>query len=86
MPLRPDREDLTSQRERVAAARAGLARALADLAGEAALAHGDLRSRAKRPPEPDMPAVYAAVTRVREAENVLDIAKADLATAGGQDL
>jgi hypothetical protein len=33
-----------------------------------------------------MPAVYAAVTRVREAENVLDIAKADLATAGGQDL
>lgn len=86
MPLRPDREDLTPQLERLAAAREGLAAALGELAGEAALAVRPLRSAARRPPEPNMGAVYAAVTRVREAENVLDMARVDLETARGVDL
>lgn len=83
---RPDREDVTEQRERLDAARAALAIALSDLAGECALGHRALLSRAKQPPAPNMTAVYAAVTRVRAAENEYDMAKADLATAAGADL
>jgi hypothetical protein len=83
---RPDREDLTPQRERLAAARKALAERLRDLSSEALVAQVPLRSAAKRPPEPDLGLVYAAMARVRDAENELDIAKADLATAAGADL
>lgn len=86
MRQRPDREDLTPQREREGLARAGLAKALSELAGECALAHRALLSQAKRFPEPDLDAVHAAMGRVRDAEAELDMAAADLATAAGADL
>lgn len=84
--MRPDREDLTAQHERLMAARRVLADALTALAIEGTVAARRLHSTAKRLPEPDMPAVYGAVARVRDAENGLDMARADLATAGGTDL
>jgi hypothetical protein len=84
--MRRDREDTTAQREREATARKKLHDALSTLAREAALAAKAAGSGAKRAPDPDLPAVYAATSAVRRAEEELDLAKADLDTASGGDL
>ena len=80
--MRRDREDLTRQTAALAEARAALAEALDDLALEAKDAAKAARS--KRGP-PDLPAVYAAGNAVRRAEEAVDLATLDLATAGGAD-
>lgn len=84
--MRSDREDTTKQQAAVAEARQKLHDALSELALEAALAAKVAGSTAKRAPEPDLPAVYAAASAVKRAEEALDLAKADLDTASGGDL
>ena len=82
LTARPDREDLTKQREALTDARAALADTLSTLSLEAALAVKVLR----RPKgDPDLVAVYAAHRAVQRAEEGVDLAVLDLATAGGAD-
>lgn len=82
MPLRNDREDTSAQQERLRVARVELAQALDSLAAEAKIAARVARSKAG---QPDLPAVYAESRNVERAEQDVDIATHDLATARGED-
>jgi hypothetical protein len=79
---RPDREDLTRQRDAVETARADLAVTLDDLEREARTA---ARSARTKRGQPDLPAVHAAARAVERAEEALDLAALDLRTAAGDD-
>jgi hypothetical protein len=79
---RPDREDLTRQREAVAAARSDLAARLDELEREAKTAARAARTKRG---QPDLPAVHAASRAVERAEEALDLAALDLRTAAGDD-
>lgn len=82
MSLRSDREDYSDQQDAIVAARSHLRLALGDLASEAALA---AKKIGQKRGTPDLPAVYGAVSVVRRAEEALDLATLDLATARGED-
>jgi hypothetical protein len=82
---RPDREDLTAQRERLAAARTDLHTALEKVQREALTAARLVASRAKLPPMPDLTNYLAAHQAVLRAEEAHDLARLDLDTAGGAD-
>ena len=79
---RPDRMDLSAQRDTLSRRRSDLADALAELASEASLAAKVCR-RVRG--NPDLDAVYAAARAVERAEEAVDLAALDLATAGGED-
>lgn len=70
-------EDVTAQVNNLTDARLVLSAALGDLA-EAA-------RRASRAKTPDLPQVYGCMSRVRRAEEDVDTATLDLATARGED-
>lgn len=82
MSLRNDREDTRAQRERLDQAKADLAQALEDLAQESKIQAKAARSRWNTLNILD---VYAAVRAVERAEQDVDIATHDLATARGED-
>lgn len=79
---RPDREDLTRQRETLEAARADLGGRLDDLEREAKAAARAARTKRG---QPDLPAVHAAARAVERAEEAVDLAALDLRTAAGDD-
>jgi hypothetical protein len=82
MTLRSDREDTREQQERLAKAKADLVQAFEDLATEAKYQARAARSKWGTG---DPVAVYAATEVVRRAEQAVDIATSDLATARGED-
>lgn len=81
MSLRPQDEDLTHQREAFAAASENLGQALASLAVEAKSLS---RSAAKGRPV-DLNLLHGLVNDVRNAEESVDLATLDIATASGED-
>ncbi|MBB2901801.1 hypothetical protein FHR75_002616 [Kineococcus radiotolerans] len=83
MPLRHDREDTTAQEAALREARDAAATVLAELAAEAkslAKAYGARSVRI-----PDGAALAGLVDAARRAEEAVDIAAHDLATARGED-
>jgi hypothetical protein len=80
--MRPDREDLTPQTGAVWACHADLRDALNDVIGEARVAKPN---RLQPHTTPDLGPFYAAVNATRRAEEALDLALLDLATAAGAD-
>ena len=82
MGLRQDREDTREQQERLAAAKAALVQALEDLATEAKFQARAARSKWG---SVNVLAVYAETENVRRAEQSVDMAITDLATARGED-
>lgn len=79
---RIDREDLSQQIERLASARSDLADALLGLADEAKRA---AKAASSKRGQPDILRVHSHVNAVRQAEEALDLAALDLATASGAD-
>jgi len=80
--MRGDREDVSAQRDAVAAARTELAAALEALAWEARHA---AKAAARAKGQPDLEAVAACHNRVGRAGEALDMAVYDLHTASGED-
>ena len=83
MPLRPDREDTAAQEAALREAREAAATVLAELAAEAkalAKAYGARSARI-----PDGAVLAGLVDAARRAEEAVDIAAHDLATARGED-
>lgn len=79
---RPDREDLTRQRDAEALARAALREALAGLSDSARHAARSLFSPRNTV---DLAELYGFVDQVRRAEEAHDLTLLDLATAAGDD-
>lgn len=75
-------EEMPVQQDRVATARAHLADALESLATNARRA---ARAAASKTGAPDLDSVRAATRAVDHAEETLDFAAYDLATAAGED-
>jgi hypothetical protein len=83
VPLRHDREDTTAQEEALRAARDEAATVMAELAAEArslGKAYGGRSARI-----PDGSALAGLIDAARRAEEDVDIAAHDLATARGED-
>lgn len=83
MGLRSDREDTRAQQEALRAAREEAAEVLADLAAEARALSKAYASRSAR--VPDGSALAGLVDAARRAEEAVDLAAHDLATARGED-
>ena len=83
MVLRSDREDVSAQEERLRAARAEAAEVMAELAAEAKALGKAYGSRSAR--IPDGSALAGLVHAARRAEEAVDMAAHDLATARGED-
>ncbi|WP_380157384.1 hypothetical protein [Kineococcus sp. R86509] len=83
MPLRHDREDTTAQEEALRAARDEAATVMAELAAEARSLGKAYAARSAR--IPDGSALAGLIDAARRAEEDVDIAAHDLATARGED-
>ncbi|MGI4894128.1 MAG: hypothetical protein ACRYF3_03325 [Janthinobacterium lividum] len=83
MALRSDREDTTAQEQALRAARDEAADVLADLAAEARSLGKAYGGRSAR--MPDGAALAGLMDAARRAEENVDIAAHDLATARGED-
>ncbi|WP_328295366.1 hypothetical protein OG218_22115 [Kineococcus sp. NBC_00420] len=83
MPLRHDREDTTAQEEALRAARDEAATVMAELAAEARSLGKAYAGRSAR--IPDGSALAGLIDAARRAEEDVDIAAHDLATARGED-
>ena len=83
MPLRHDREDTTVQEAALRAAREEAAAVMAELAAEARALGKAYAGRSAR--MPDGSALAGLVDAARRAEEAVDIAAHDLATARGED-
>ena len=83
MPLRGDREDTSAQERALREARDEAAEVLAELAAEARALSKAYGGRSAR--MPDGSALAGLVDAARRAEEDVDIAAHDLATARGED-
>ena len=83
MPLRPDREDTAAQEAALREAREAAATVLAELAAEAKALAKAYGARSVR--IPDGAVLAGLVDAARRAEEAVDIAAHDLATARGED-
>ncbi|WP_432495970.1 hypothetical protein [Kineococcus auxinigenes] len=83
MSRRSDREDTRAQEDALRAAREEAADVLADLAAEAKALSKAYASRTGR--VPDGAALAGLVDAARRAEEAVDLAAHDLATARGED-
>ncbi|WP_369055739.1 hypothetical protein [Kineococcus terrestris] len=83
MALRSDREDTSAQESALRAARDEAAEVLAELAAEARSLAKAYASRSAR--VPDGAALAGLVDAARRAEEAVDLAAHDLATARGED-
>ncbi|MEZ0164308.1 hypothetical protein AB2L27_05945 [Kineococcus sp. LSe6-4] len=81
--MRHDREDTAAQEEALRAARAEAAQVLAELAAEARSLSKAYAGRTAR--LPDGSALAGLVDAARRAEEAVDMAAHDLATARGED-
>ncbi|MEW1957447.1 hypothetical protein [Kineococcus sp. NPDC059986] len=81
--MRHDREDTTAQEQALRAARDEAAQVLAELAAEARSLSKAYAGRTAR--VPDGSALAGLVDAARRAEEAVDIAALDLATARGED-
>jgi hypothetical protein len=81
--VRHDREDTTAQEQALRAARDEAAQVLAELAAEARSLSKAYAGRTAR--VPDGSALAGLVDAARRAEEAVDIAALDLATARGED-
>lgn len=79
--LKPGEEDLTDQRERLTAARNDLSSAFAAVEAEAK----SLKKRLGNNRDADLTQFFALINHTRRAEENYDLARYDLATAGGED-
>lgn len=82
MGIRADRENYSAQEQALTVARQVLAEHLDELSRHAKTAARAARGRFA---QPDLDAVYAAASRVREAHEAADLAAYDLQTARGED-
>lgn len=84
-----DKEDLTTQQAAVTNAREGLVEALDELIDNAKSARRVAASKAKRISHEriasELATVYGASRALERAEETLDLAHLDLATASGED-
>ena len=87
---RPDREDLARQQDAVTEARDDMGQACKALAAEARMVYKILDSRSKIASPHALTdlttALAGAMSAVRRAEDTLNVALVDLATARGEDL